>query len=102
MSDNEFSVYQWFPDGSYERYKSFVGAEEAVSAVKFLTNNVASRMGITQRVIITDGGDCVAWEWLKDKGVVFGEDVKPDCKGLLGECKPECEWPTCETHKDAK
>jgi len=83
MSGNEFSVYQWFPDGSYERVRSFVSAEEAVSAARFYTTNVASRMGITQRVIITDGGDCVAWEWLKDKGVVFGEK-------------------SCETHKDTK
>jgi hypothetical protein len=70
----EYSVYQWFPNGSYERYKEFVELDEAVRAFKFLTSNVASRMGITQRVIITDGGDCTIAEWLKDKGVVWPKD----------------------------
>ena len=85
MSNNEFSVYQWFPDGSYERVRSFVSAEDAVSAAMFYTSNVAARIGVTQRVIITDGGDSVTWEWLKDKGVVFPTDED-----------------LCETHKDEK
>ena len=71
MSDNEFSVYQFLKGDICERVRSFVSAEEAVNAAKHYTSNVAVKMGITKRVIITDGGDCVVFEWLKDKGVVF-------------------------------
>jgi len=81
MGRNEFSVYQWFPDGSYEKVREFVSAEEAVAAAKFYTNNVAAKMGITKRVIITDGGDCVAWEWKEGKITFDG---------------------SCETHKEDK
>lgn len=75
MSDNEFSVYQWFPDGTYERVRSFVTAEEAVKAAKHYTQNVAAKMGVTERVIITDGGDCTVFEWLKGKGQVWPEPL---------------------------
>jgi hypothetical protein len=71
MSDNEFSVYQFFEDGTYERVRSFVSAPEAMEAVRHYTNNVAVRLGITTRVIITDGGDCTCFEWINGKGVVF-------------------------------
>lgn len=71
MSDNEFSVYQFLEGDICERVRSFVSAEEAVKAAKHYTTNVAVKMGITKRVIITDGGDCITFEWLKDKGIVF-------------------------------
>jgi hypothetical protein len=70
MAD-EFSVYQFFTNGEYERVREFVSAENAVAAFRHYTSNVAVKMGITERVIITDGGDCVCAEWLKDQGVVF-------------------------------
>jgi hypothetical protein len=72
QSSNEFSVYQFFKDGSSERVRSFVSAEEAMGAFNHYTTNVASRMGITARVILTDGGDCIAMEWQHGKGIVFG------------------------------
>jgi hypothetical protein len=73
MGQSEFSVWQFLSDGIQERVRHFVSAEEAVEAAMHYTSNVASRMGITQRVIITDGGDCIVFEWLKDKGIVFPE-----------------------------
>ena len=69
---NEFSVIQFFKDGSYEKVRTFVSAEEAMNAFNYYTRNVASRLGITHRVIITDGGDCIALEWQYDRGIVFG------------------------------
>jgi hypothetical protein len=33
------------------------------------THNVATKMGITKRVIITDGGDSTVCEWTKEKGL---------------------------------
>ena len=68
---NEFSVCQFFEDDSYEYVRRFVSAEEAVKAAKHYTNNVSSRLGLTKRVIITDGGDCIAFEWKHGEGVVF-------------------------------
>ncbi len=65
---NEFSVYQFFTDGTYERVRSFVSAEEAVQAAHHYTHNIAVKMGVVNRVMITDGGDCCVFEW-KD-GVV--------------------------------
>jgi hypothetical protein len=71
MPDDEFSVYQFFKDGTYERVRDHVSALEAMQAVRHYTDNVAVRMGITKRVIITDGGDCTCFEWINGKGVVF-------------------------------
>jgi hypothetical protein len=45
--------------------------EDAITAFKFYTNNVASKLGITNRVIITDYGDCIVAEWKYGKGLVF-------------------------------
>lgn len=71
MSHGEFSVCQFFVDDSYEYVRRYVDQDEAVKAVKHYCDNVASRMGITKRVIITDGGDCVCFEWRFGEGVVF-------------------------------
>ena len=68
---HEFSVVQFFEDGSYEYVRKLVSAEEAMSAVKHYTSSMGVKMGFVKRVIITDGGDCCCFEWLHDKGVVF-------------------------------
>jgi len=67
----EFSVYQFFKDGSYEKVREFVSAEEALTSFDHYTHNVASRLGITNRVIITDGGDSIVFEWKGGLGVTF-------------------------------
>jgi len=68
----EFSVCQFFPDGSYEYVRRWVDAEEAVKAFRHYTENPAARiLKITQRVILTDGGDCVNMEWVQGKGITF-------------------------------
>lgn len=69
MGKGEFSVYWWGPEGEeYVREKSFVDAEEAMGAVARLTRSPASL--VVKRCIITDGGDCCAFEWIEGK-VVF-------------------------------
>jgi len=68
---NEFSVCQFFEDGSYEYVRRGVSAEEAVNAAKHYTSSVGARMGMTQRVIITDGGDCTNFEWKFGEGVTY-------------------------------
>lgn len=67
----EFSVY-WWGEGMgdrYEREKYLVSAEEAMDAVKRLTTGPGRVF--MNRVIITDGGDCIAFEWTKKDGIVF-------------------------------
>jgi alkyl hydroperoxide reductase subunit AhpC len=80
MSDREFSVYQFFndPAGLYERVRHFVDAEEAVRAFHHYTNNVACKMGLVNRVIITDGGDCTVAEWKRGEGVTWPKKPTKD------------------------
>lgn len=78
-ADNErFCVYQFFDTGGYERVREFVSSEEAVKAARHYTTSVAARMGITTRVIITDGGDLICFEWIYGKGVVFPTEEQVD------------------------
>lgn len=69
--ETEYSVCQFFADGSYEYVARFVGAEEAVNTAKSYTERPAAKIGIIQRVIITDGGDCCCFEWQFGKGVTY-------------------------------
>lgn len=72
MSDiAEFSVCQFFHDGTYEYVRRGVIAEEAVAAFAHYTDNPASKIGIVKRVIITDGGDMINMEWKYGEGIVF-------------------------------
>jgi hypothetical protein len=75
--ENEFSVYQFFTDGQYERVRQNVSDEEAVLAARHYTTSVAARvMGIVERVIITDGGDFTVFEWKKGEGVTFPPEAR--------------------------
>ena len=49
----------------------FVSAEEAVKTAKHYCNSVGAQIGTTERVIITDGGDCIAFQWEHGKGITF-------------------------------
>lgn len=77
--ENEFSVCQFFEGGSYEYVRRYVSAEEAVTAFQHYTTSVGARIGTTQRVIITDGGDCTNMEWAHGKGIVF---PKPETESV--------------------
>jgi hypothetical protein len=67
----EFSVCQFFPDGSYEYVRRGVEAAEAVKAAMHYATSIGARLGTTSRVIITDGGDCTTFEWTWDQGIIF-------------------------------
>jgi len=67
----QFSVCQFFRDGTYEYVRRGVMPQEAIAAFAHYTGNVASRMGLVDRVIITDGGDYICMEWKFGKGIVF-------------------------------
>jgi hypothetical protein len=68
---NEFSVVQFFKDGTHEYVRRFASSDEAMKAIKHYTTSVAVKMGLVERVIITDGGDCCCFEWIHDKGITF-------------------------------
>jgi hypothetical protein len=70
----EYSVTQFFSKTQYETVRNHVSVEEAVKAFNFYTSNVAANVGLTIRVIITDGGDCINYEWQYGKGIVFGDN----------------------------
>jgi hypothetical protein len=71
-AENElYSVYQFFPDNVSERVRQYVPAEEAMQAAERLTTSVGSKIGTTQRVIITDMLDRTVFEWKHGEGIVF-------------------------------
>jgi hypothetical protein len=72
----EFSVCQFFANGSYEYVRRFVDAEEAVKTARHYTDNVATKLGIVDRVIIVDGGDDCCFEWKRGEGVTFPLEAK--------------------------
>lgn len=67
----EFSVCQFFRDGTHEYVRRHVLPEEAIAAFAHYTNNPVSKIGIVSRVIVTDGGDCINLEWKHGEGIVF-------------------------------
>lgn len=76
QTTGEFSVYQFFHDGSHECLKSHVGAEEAVETARSFILRPAARIGFIQRVMITDGGDFAVFDWQHGKGVVYPPQEK--------------------------
>jgi len=74
-TEGEYNVVQFFSDklpegtgGTHEYVRRRVAMGEALMAFKHYTENVAARIGVVDRVIITDGGDSTALEWRADKG----------------------------------
>lgn len=67
-----FSVYQYFcNDGGYDREGQHVPLQVAMRMARHLSESVGGRIGTTVRIIITDSGDCIVWEWKYKEGVVF-------------------------------
>ena len=81
----EFNVCQFFVNGHYEYVRRHVPAHEAVKMAHFYTHNVAAKMGIVERVIITDGGDSVVFEWKKGQGITWPEGMNDKDKGREAE-----------------
>jgi len=71
-----FSVHQFFINGMNERVRDWVPIEEAVAAARHYTSNVAVKMGITTRVIITDSMDRCVFEWKNGEGITFPAEMK--------------------------
>jgi hypothetical protein len=80
-TDGEFSVCQFFKDDYSEYVRRWVSSEEAIEATKHYITNVAATLGVTKRVIITDGGDFTVFEWQYGKGIIYKIDLEDD-KGV--------------------
>jgi hypothetical protein len=88
MPNGEFSVCQFFIDGQYEYVRRYVSAEEAMRAFIRYTTNVATMLGVVERVILTDGGDFTTMEWKKGEGITYppeavGKILRPDWEDRL-------------------
>jgi hypothetical protein len=68
---SEFSVCQFFEDGTYEYVRRLVDLKTAVDAFMHYTTSVGAKLGMTKKVIIIDGGDFINMEWQFGKGIVF-------------------------------
>lgn len=67
--DDKFNVVQFFEDGTSEYVRRAVPGPEAVDAARHYTRSVAARLGMVNRVIITDMMDLTCFEWIRGKGV---------------------------------
>jgi len=71
----QFSVAQFFEDGSHEYVRRYVSGEEAMQAFKHYTRSVGAKHGFVKRVMIMDGGDLVVVEWQYGKGVTYDDGM---------------------------
>lgn len=78
MSDEDraqFSVYQYFRDGGYERTDEHVDKQRACDRFAHFTQSVGAKVGAVVKVMMTDGGDdcCMLWEY--GRGVTFPPEL---------------------------
>jgi hypothetical protein len=78
---DEFSVYWYDASGFEHRELSFVSAKLAIHRTSALVESVAGRLGFIKRIIITDGGDYMNFEWKHSDGVTFPPESKKEGKG---------------------
>lgn len=71
MLPEGFNVVIWYADDGYEYVRRNVSAEDAVTAARHYCSSPAAEIGLTKRVIITDGDDSTNFDWRYGEGVVF-------------------------------
>jgi hypothetical protein len=74
--EEKFNVVQFFENGTSEYVRRAVPAKEAVEAAKHYTTSVAVKLGIVNRVMITDMGDLCCFDWVRGKGIVHPKEGK--------------------------
>lgn len=75
MSLGEFSVVQFFVDGSHEYVERNIDADTAARRFADMTRTVGARIGTTVKVIITDDGDCTNMEWQHGRGITYPPEM---------------------------
>jgi hypothetical protein len=71
MSENEFSVWIFYTDGTHFSEWRYLDGDSAVRKAKELTQRPFVELGICEKIIITDGNDFTAFEWRPGQGVVY-------------------------------
>lgn len=69
--EGQYSVCQFFTDGSYEYFVRFVDGKTATEKFTACATSVGAIIGTTVRIILTDGGDMTNMEWVRGKGITF-------------------------------
>jgi hypothetical protein len=68
----EHSVCEFFCDESYAYVDPrFVDAKTAMDMARKSITSLRARTGLIKKVIVTDGGDCINFEWRHGIGVTF-------------------------------
>lgn len=67
----EYSVHWWDKDGGQHTEMRWQMPKKCMEAIKRLTGGPASLLGIVHRAIITDGGDCIVFEWKIKEGITW-------------------------------
>jgi hypothetical protein len=73
--DTQYSVCLWFMDGQYDYDVRFVSMERAVERANQIAHSIGGKLGTTTRIIVTDGGDSIVWEWQYGQGITFPPDL---------------------------
>jgi hypothetical protein len=73
VSDGEFSVVEFYYNGSHAYVERWLDAESAVKLAKVCSDGATAAEGFVVKIIITDGGDNTVFQWEQGKGVTFPE-----------------------------
>ena len=71
LSAPEFSCYWWDKDGGQHEELRFLPFRKCMLAAKRLAHGPASALGIVIRIIVTDGGDEIVFEWKPKEGMTW-------------------------------
>lgn len=71
MSNEHFSVWQFFIGGEYIRVAEGVSAGAAIKAASHCANSVGAEVGLIERIVITDSGDATVFEWKHGEGITW-------------------------------
>ena len=77
MTEELFTVWTWFEDGSYEPDGPPVPGEAAIKRAFGITQSVGARMGVVKEIRVVDRGDETCFHW-KDGVILFPtpEDIE--------------------------
>lgn len=83
----EYSVYWWDQDNHQHTEMQWQFPKRCAEACKRLTQGPAAMLGMVDRVIITDGGDCIVFEWKKGEGITWPtkEQMEEHRRGITEE-----------------
>jgi hypothetical protein len=66
-----YAVYQFFLDGTNEQVGEGLADKAAIERAADFVRRPAATIGIIARVIVTNEGDEIVFEWRHGEGIVF-------------------------------